>query len=132
MAEVDAGGLLLLVSLVTSQTIRGQRVSWMRWAAFCGSRSTRGKGHLHSNNNRLKADVAGFSRPRGFSRSRRVIASPGVGSDFAPPPVKRSVGPREEISDDDRERAKVYLSGMDSIVTQRALQNQPLAFGIII
>jgi hypothetical protein len=31
----------------------------MRWAAFCGSRSTRGKGHLHSNNNRLQPTAFG-------------------------------------------------------------------------
>jgi hypothetical protein len=34
-----------------------------------------------------------FSPPQGFCRFRGVISSPEVGSDFAPPPVKRGVGP---------------------------------------
>ena len=33
-------------------------------------------------NIRLKADVAGFSRPRRFSRLKWVVASPGVGTDL--------------------------------------------------
>ena len=43
-------------------------------------------------NNRLHVDGGGFSPPQGFSRFRRVILSPVVGSDLAPPPVKRGVG----------------------------------------
>ena len=41
-------------------------------------------------NHHLHTDGGGFPLAQVFCRFRRVITSPEFGSDFAPPPVKRS------------------------------------------